>query len=314
MRIPGPIAGRRCRAAVVAAVVACSTAFTGPGPTTADGGPTPSVPAPELDWRPCVQGGPFDCATTEEPLGYRDPGGRTIELAVVRRKATGPGGRVGTLFFNPGGPGGPGTVQMPQNCEFFPQEVRERFDIVSWGPRGVGNSTAVNCFASPEEAAAWNAGRPAGFPVGGKERAAYTAAYKDLVRPRPRAAASRVDRGHGPRPRPAPPGGGRPPGSPTWGSPTARSWAPPTPTSSPTRSARWSSTATGTRRHGRTTVPTRSPGPRPYCGWVRTARRRRPRPVVVPPPPRPRRRTARPGVTRVPGLPARSPSPASGGP
>ncbi|MFD7686117.1 alpha/beta hydrolase [Streptomyces sp. NPDC059781] len=182
MHIPGPISGRRRRAAVVATVVACSTAFTGLGPTTADGGPAPSVPAPELDWRPCVQGSPFDCATAEVPLDHRDPGGRTIELAVVRRKATGPGARVGTLFFNPGGPGGPGTVQMPQNYESFPQEVRERFDIVSWDPRGVGNSTAVNCFASPEEAAAWDAGKPEGFPVGAKERAVYTAAYRDLGR------------------------------------------------------------------------------------------------------------------------------------
>ncbi|CAM5741753.1 hypothetical protein SALBM311S_10116 [Streptomyces alboniger] len=40
---------------------------------------------------------------------------------------------------------------MPQNYESFPREVRERFDIVSWDPRGIGNSTAVNCFASPRK-------------------------------------------------------------------------------------------------------------------------------------------------------------------
>ncbi|MFG2512527.1 alpha/beta hydrolase [Streptomyces sp. NPDC048584] len=116
------------------------------------------------------------------PLDYDDPGGRTIELAVVRRTATGPGRRVGTLFFNPGGPGGPGTVQMPQNYESFPREVRERFDIVSWDPRGIGNSTAVNCFGSPEEAADWNASKATGFPVGEQERAAFTAAYEELGR------------------------------------------------------------------------------------------------------------------------------------
>nr|AAP03104.1 putative secreted peptidase [Streptomyces griseochromogenes] len=182
MHISGPTAGRRVCAAVIAAMVTCSTAVTGQDLAAAGGTPTPSVPAPKLDWRACVQGSPFDCATAKVPLDYDNPRGRTIELAVVKRKATAPGRRIGTLFFNPGGPGGPGTVQMPQNYESFPREVRERFDIVSWDPRGIGSSTAVNCFASPEEAAHWNASKAAGFPVGERERAAWIAAYKDLAR------------------------------------------------------------------------------------------------------------------------------------
>jgi pimeloyl-ACP methyl ester carboxylesterase len=172
---------RRCAAALAAAVV-CPTMFTGPALAPAGGAPSPSVPAVRLDWRPCVRGSRFDCATAKVPLDYRDPGRRTIELAVIRRKATGPGRRIGTLFFNPGGPGGPGTVQMPQNYGFFPQEVRERFDIVSWDPRGIGNSTAVNCFGNREEADAWAAGKPAGFPVGERQRTTWIAAYKDLAR------------------------------------------------------------------------------------------------------------------------------------
>ncbi|MEU0373376.1 alpha/beta hydrolase [Streptomyces sp. NPDC006283] len=186
MHISGPVASRRRRVAVIAAVMACSTALTtaptGRGLVDADGTPAPSVAAPQLDWKPCVQGSEFDCATAKVPLDYGNPGGRTIELAVVKRKASGPAPRIGTLFFNPGGPGGPGTVQMPQNYESFPREVRERFDIVSWDPRGIGSSTAVNCFASREEAAEWTAAKAAGFPVGEKERTAYIAAYKDLTR------------------------------------------------------------------------------------------------------------------------------------
>ncbi|MEV0690708.1 alpha/beta fold hydrolase [Streptomyces sp. NPDC050388] len=175
-------AGRRRPAALITALVTCSTVLTGQDLAVTGGTPAPSVPVPQLDWSPCVRGGEFDCATAKVPLDHDRPGGRLLELAVVKRKATGPGRRIGTLFFNPGGPGGPGTVQMPQNYEKFPREVRERFDIVSWDPRGVGSSTAVNCFASLEEAAEWNAGKPAGFPVGEKERAAFTAAYKDLAR------------------------------------------------------------------------------------------------------------------------------------
>ncbi|MEV6393894.1 alpha/beta hydrolase [Streptomyces sp. NPDC051907] len=177
------IAGRRHHAAALAATVICSTIFAGPGVAQAGGAPSPSEPpALRLDWSRCIPGSPYDCATAKVPLDYNDPGGRTIELAVVRRKATDPGRRIGSLFFNPGGPGGPGSVQMPQNYESFPREVRERFDIVSWDPRGVGNSTAVNCFETPEEAAEWNAGHAAGFPVGEKERTVFIAAFKDLVR------------------------------------------------------------------------------------------------------------------------------------
>ncbi|MFI6766350.1 alpha/beta hydrolase [Streptomyces sp. NPDC050355] len=174
----GPLAGRRCQGAVVAAVVTCSAVLA----SAVGGPPAPPSPAPRLAWHPCVPGGRFDCATAKVPLDYRNPGGRTIELALVKRKATGPGRRIGTLFFNPGGPGGPGTVQMPQNYAFFPREVRERFDIVSWDPRGIGSSTAVNCFASRKEADAWAASKPAGLPVGEAQRAAWFVAYRDLAR------------------------------------------------------------------------------------------------------------------------------------
>ncbi|MFG3115417.1 alpha/beta hydrolase [Streptomyces sp. NPDC048197] len=180
--IPRFVARRRHGVVALAALVTCSNVLIGPGLTAADGMPTPSVPAPQLDWSPCVRGSEFDCATAQVPLAYGHPDGRAVELAVIKRKATGPGRRIGTLFFNPGGPGGPGTVQMPQNYLAFPREVRERFDIVSWDPRGVGNSTAVNCFASPREAADWRASKAAGFPVGEKERTAFIAAYKDLAR------------------------------------------------------------------------------------------------------------------------------------
>ncbi|MFI1885366.1 alpha/beta hydrolase [Streptomyces jumonjinensis] len=182
MRIPGSAAGRRHYAAVLAAAVICSTALTEPSLAPAGGGPSPPESVPRLNWRPCVPGSPFDCASATAPLNYADPGRRTIDLAVVRRKATGPGRRIGTLFFNPGGPGGPGTVQMPQWYEFFPREIRERFDIVSWDPRGVGNSTPVRCFDSTREADAWAARKPAGFPVGAEQRAAWIAAYAELGR------------------------------------------------------------------------------------------------------------------------------------
>ncbi|MFF3448581.1 alpha/beta hydrolase [Streptomyces sp. NPDC002667] len=173
---------RRRGAAAVAALVTLSTALAGQQLAVAGGGPTASVPAPKLNWKPCAPNTAYDCATAKVPLDYAKPRGRTIELAVVKRKATGPGRRLGTLFFNPGGPGGPGTIQFPQNYELFPKQVRQRFDLVSWDPRGIGNSTAVNCFKTPEQAARWNAGHPVGFPVGQAERRQWIASYRELGR------------------------------------------------------------------------------------------------------------------------------------
>ncbi|MFJ7591670.1 alpha/beta hydrolase [Streptomyces sp. NPDC097617] len=178
----GPVTGRRRCATVLVAAAICSSALTAPVLAADRAEPSPSATVPRLDWSPCKAGSPYDCATAEVPLDHAAPAGRAIDLAVVRRKAGDPAKRVGTLFVNPGGPGGPGTVQVPQNYDGFPKELRERFDIISWDPRGIGNSTAVNCFDSPEEAKAWGAGKPGGFPVGDKERTTWIDAYEDLGR------------------------------------------------------------------------------------------------------------------------------------
>ncbi|MGP3735128.1 alpha/beta hydrolase [Streptomyces sp. GDS52] len=136
-----------------------------------------------LRWQDCpdvAQTG-FECATANVPLDHTRPGDRTIELAVIRHRAAAPEKRVGTLFFNPGGPGSPGTLGLPQLYAKFPDELRDRYDIVSWDPRGVGESTAVRCFDTAGEAVAWQSKLPP-FPVGEREQQAFVAAYADLAK------------------------------------------------------------------------------------------------------------------------------------
>ena len=91
-----------------------------------------------LQWQACKDAPGFDCATAHPPLDYANPDGKKIDLAVIRHAATDQANRIGTLFFNPGGPGGSGTEDLPQFLDLFPAAVRARFDIVSWDPRGVG--------------------------------------------------------------------------------------------------------------------------------------------------------------------------------
>ena len=51
----------------------------------------------------------FECgATAQVPLDYDQPHGATISLALIRLPATDPAHRIGSLFLNPGGPGGSG--------------------------------------------------------------------------------------------------------------------------------------------------------------------------------------------------------------
>ena len=88
------------------------------------------------------------------PLDYDQPQGPTISLALVRVPAGDPARRIGSLFVNPGGPGGSGVDFVKGGAaELFPANVRARFDIVGFD-RGVAGSTSpILCFASGEDEA-----------------------------------------------------------------------------------------------------------------------------------------------------------------
>ncbi len=91
-------------------------------------------------WHRC---GSIQCATLSVPLDRKRPAGRRIQLALARRPADGK--RRGVLLANPGGPGGSGIELVQAADDVFGHSVRDQFDIVSWDPRGVGASTAVDC-------------------------------------------------------------------------------------------------------------------------------------------------------------------------
>ena len=79
------------------------------------------------------------------PVDWSEPYGPTIDVAVARRPATDPARRIGTLVVNPGGPGGSGVDFAIGAAGFFSAELRSRFDIVGFDPRGVARSHPVRC-------------------------------------------------------------------------------------------------------------------------------------------------------------------------
>lgn len=119
------------------------------------------------DWQACPGQPDFQCASLQVPLDHAKPGGAQISLALIRHPATDPAQRVGSLLWNPGGPGGSGVVGLSQFYSAFPAQLRARFDIVSFDPRGIGDSDQLQCFSSPaQENALLGQLPPAGFPVG----------------------------------------------------------------------------------------------------------------------------------------------------
>ncbi|WP_155060080.1 alpha/beta hydrolase [Streptomyces blattellae] len=96
-------------------------------------------------WRSCGAPG-FECATIKAPLDYDRPDAGDIRLAVARKKATGPGKRLGSLLVNPGGPGGAAVSYLQAYAGVgYPAEVRARYDMVAVDPRGVARSEPVEC-------------------------------------------------------------------------------------------------------------------------------------------------------------------------
>ncbi|MFG3112912.1 alpha/beta hydrolase [Streptomyces sp. NPDC048197] len=167
----------RTSAAVVAATAllmsGCSSgssspdAHASPGRTTEAGAQRPAddatlrplpaaIPADlrpyydqKLTWHPCGVAG-FECATMKAPLDYAHPSVATdLKLAVARKKATGPGSRLGSLMVNPGGPGG-SAIDYLQQYAPQPASVRARYDMVAMDPRGVARSEPVECLTNPQ--------------------------------------------------------------------------------------------------------------------------------------------------------------------
>ncbi|MFT4123550.1 MAG: alpha/beta hydrolase [Microbacteriaceae bacterium] len=102
------------------------------------------------DWEPCADNTSLDCATVAAPLDWSEPDGDSIELALVRASATGT--KIGTVFVNPGGPGGSGVDWIVNGgpTAAVTSDVLEHFDLISWDPRGVGASSAVDCGTDAE--------------------------------------------------------------------------------------------------------------------------------------------------------------------
>ena len=134
------MASRRI-ASLATLAISCALGAGAPAAVAKDGG---------LRWSDCGDG--FQCATAKVPKDYGRPREGTLDIAVIRKPATDAQHRIGSLFVNYGGPGGDG-VQTTRDAYaggLF-DSLNDRFDIVSFDPRGTGESEgAIDCRANQE--------------------------------------------------------------------------------------------------------------------------------------------------------------------
>lgn len=105
--------------------------------------PVGAAPATAPAWTDCGDG--FQCTTLDVPVDWAAPTGESVGLALVRRPASVPEERIGSLVLNYGGPGQPGVDYLRRTWTRLPQTVLDRFDVVSFDPRGTGGSRPVDC-------------------------------------------------------------------------------------------------------------------------------------------------------------------------
>ncbi|MET8758061.1 alpha/beta hydrolase [Lentzea sp. NPDC004782] len=154
-------------AAAVALLVTGTPAFADPG-------------IPRIDWQACGQDHTgFDCASVKVPLDYDNPHGATTTIALARKPATDQAHRIGSLFINPGGPGGSGVDFAFSAGTRLSANLQGRFDVVGFDPRGIGRSDPLHCFASEEDLTKFFEGVPA-FPYQAAQERPFYDRYRSL--------------------------------------------------------------------------------------------------------------------------------------
>ena len=145
----------RWAVAIAAGAVLATAAIVAPG-VVSQAKPDSASPAElkgfdRLKWGPCAAppGQPLppalQCATISVPLDYGKTFGSRISIAVSRLKTSKPGVRRGVILANAGEPGRPGLYLPLQLSGELSPAVLDRYDLIGFDPRGVGQSSPVSC-------------------------------------------------------------------------------------------------------------------------------------------------------------------------
>ncbi|GKT40506.1 tripeptidyl aminopeptidase [Colletotrichum spaethianum] len=135
----------------LAGLVGISSASEREPPNLNDFNWTTITPSTKLEYHPCY--GEFQCARLTVPLDWTDETNEyTVALAIVKLPAKVPDDDPafgGTIFTNPGGPGGSGVGFMLREGHILQDTAddNKKYEILSWDPRGVQfTSPKADCY------------------------------------------------------------------------------------------------------------------------------------------------------------------------
>ncbi|CAL9352191.1 alpha/beta hydrolase [Streptomyces sp. enrichment culture] len=150
VKLETPPSIRRCAVTGVLGLTLLGTGLPGTGPPPA--GASETGPGrlsrfydQKVAWSACEgleMPKDLQCGKVTVPLDYAHPGGRTLDVALARYRAT--GDSRGSVLLNFGGPGGSGINELAAGGKEF-MHLTNGYDVVTFDPRGVGRSSPVTC-------------------------------------------------------------------------------------------------------------------------------------------------------------------------
>jgi pimeloyl-ACP methyl ester carboxylesterase len=108
----------------------------------------------ELEWASCDDVADAECAWLEVPIDPAQPDGAQLNLRLGRLPALDPSQSQGSLLIIPGGPGvgitaAGGMFGDMLRTMFRLDELRDTYDVVTYDPRGIGQSSPIRCAPAP---------------------------------------------------------------------------------------------------------------------------------------------------------------------
>src|SRR5215207_10993688 len=152
---------------VLVGVSSAAAGFASGAPASPGSVPLAATAKKRISWTSC--GAELQCARVPVPLDWDRRGKRKIKLSVIRHLASRPEKRIGSMFVNPGGPGG-SVQEVRDEGASLDAAGQGRFDVVGWDIRGAGNSAHVRCFRSEKRRARFFGGWSIPTPRGQSRR------------------------------------------------------------------------------------------------------------------------------------------------